>query len=214
MNSRTAQNGDTAFSQTRFQIIESAFHLFAKQGYHATAMRQIARNAGVLTSNVYNYFNSKGAIYQTVLKQHHPWLAFREELTARYSGSATVSTFDLLQFLAGKWQQNPDGLRLHLVELLEFQGQHIAMIYNRLQRMIASFISCQRTKDISISQEVEQCSAFTVALFYLLMFDQCLKQVERQTTSRKTMVDLKTLLKLWNGDAFSATSHNRLSHAR
>jgi len=214
MNNRTVRGGGTGSSQKRYQIIESAFHLFAKQGYHATALRQIAHDAGVLPSNVYNYFDSKGAIYQSVLEQYHPWLAFHDDLTDRYSSGVKVSAFDFLQFLAAQWKLNPDGLRLHLVELLEFQGQHIAMIYSRLQGMIASFISCPRIKNRSVDQVVEQWSESAVALFYIVLLDQCLKQVETKATSRKTLLDLKTLLNLWNGDAFSETSHNHLLHPR
>jgi hypothetical protein len=66
-------------------------------------------------------------------------------------------------------------------------------------------------KNGSVDQVVEQWSESAVALFYMLLFHQCLKQIERKTASRRIMFDLKTLLNLCN--ALCKASHNRLSHA-
>ena len=214
MNNRTVQDGDTGLSRTHYQIIESAYHLFAKQGYHTTAMRQIAQNAGVLPSNVYNYFDSKGVIYQSVLEQHHPWLAIHIDLTVPCTGGVHTWAFDFLQALAAKWVQDPDGLRLHLVEVLEFQGRHITMMYNRFQGMITALVPRPGVKSRNVDQVVEQLSESAVALFYLLLLNQCLQQVKRKTTSRKIMFDSRTMLNFWNNDALYKISHNRLSHAR
>jgi AcrR family transcriptional regulator len=60
--------------QTRELILATALRLFREQGYDATTMRAIAREAGVSVGNAYYYFDSKEhliqAFYDTLVRQH------------------------------------------------------------------------------------------------------------------------------------------------
>src|SRR5271169_6715698 len=49
----------TKGEQTRAAIAEAALRMFREQGYEATTMRAIAKQAGVATGNAYYYFGSK-----------------------------------------------------------------------------------------------------------------------------------------------------------
>jgi AcrR family transcriptional regulator len=50
--------------QTRAAIVEAALRLFRENGYEATTMRAIAREAGVATGNAYYYYSSKEELIQ------------------------------------------------------------------------------------------------------------------------------------------------------
>jgi AcrR family transcriptional regulator len=50
--------------QTRAAIAEAALRLFRENGYEATTMRAIAKEAGVATGNAYYYFGSKEELIQ------------------------------------------------------------------------------------------------------------------------------------------------------
>lgn len=50
--------------QTRAAIVEAALRLFRENGYAATTMRAIAREAGVATGNAYYYYGSKEELIQ------------------------------------------------------------------------------------------------------------------------------------------------------
>ena len=50
--------------QTRAAIVEAALRLFRENGYEATTMRAIAKEAGVATGNAYYYFGSKEELIQ------------------------------------------------------------------------------------------------------------------------------------------------------
>jgi hypothetical protein len=50
--------------QTRRVIAEAAMRLFLENGYEATTMRAIAKEAGVATGNAYYYFDSKEELIQ------------------------------------------------------------------------------------------------------------------------------------------------------
>lgn len=60
--------------QTRALIVETALRLFREQGYEATTMRAIAREAGVSVGNAYYYFDSKEHLiqgyYDDIGRQH------------------------------------------------------------------------------------------------------------------------------------------------
>jgi AcrR family transcriptional regulator len=50
--------------QTRAAIVEAALRLFRENGYEATTMRAIAKEAGVATGNAYYYYSSKEELIQ------------------------------------------------------------------------------------------------------------------------------------------------------
>lgn len=57
--------------EVRDSILEVSYDLFARQGYHATSLRQIAKNARISLSNVYVYFRSK---YHILFSIYDPWM--------------------------------------------------------------------------------------------------------------------------------------------
>jgi AcrR family transcriptional regulator len=54
----------TKGEQTRAAIAEVALRMFREQGYEATTMRAIAKEAGVAAGNAYYYFDSKEELIQ------------------------------------------------------------------------------------------------------------------------------------------------------
>lgn len=56
----------TAF---RNQLLDRSFDLFARRGYHAVSIREIARELGVSTGALYHYFSSKEDIFEQMLER-------------------------------------------------------------------------------------------------------------------------------------------------
>ena len=56
--------------QTRAAIVEAALRLFGENGYEATTMRAIAREAGVATGNAYYYYASKEELIREYFARH------------------------------------------------------------------------------------------------------------------------------------------------
>jgi AcrR family transcriptional regulator len=48
--------------QTQLNIMESAKNIFSEKGFQQASMAEIAKDAGVGTGTIYNYFPSKGAL--------------------------------------------------------------------------------------------------------------------------------------------------------
>jgi TetR/AcrR family fatty acid metabolism transcriptional regulator len=52
----------------RRQILDAAVRAFARKGYHACRVAEIAEEAGVAYGLVYHYFGSKEEILQTIFR--------------------------------------------------------------------------------------------------------------------------------------------------
>ena len=53
----------------REAILESAFEIFGRKGYHNTKIEEIAQHAGVGKGTIYLYFDSKEALLRDMLKE-------------------------------------------------------------------------------------------------------------------------------------------------
>lgn len=69
-------------SERRDHLVKLAAELFARKGFQATTVREIALEAGILSGSLYHHFDSKEAIVDEVLR------TFLEDVTARYRAAA------------------------------------------------------------------------------------------------------------------------------
>jgi AcrR family transcriptional regulator len=53
--------------KTRAKVLDAAFELFSTQGYSQTGIREISQHAGVASSLVMKYFNSKSELFHNAL---------------------------------------------------------------------------------------------------------------------------------------------------
>src|SRR5918996_5462688 len=56
--------------ERRAAILDSALAVFARRGYHASSIDDIAREAGVSKALIYEHFASKQDLYAELLEQH------------------------------------------------------------------------------------------------------------------------------------------------
>lgn len=64
-------------------ILEKAAHLFRKNGFNATSMRDLAENVGVEAASLYNHINSKAELLQEIcFKIANKFTAFMDEVMA------------------------------------------------------------------------------------------------------------------------------------
>lgn len=68
MAPRTAKQFEEIREKSREKIIRAATELFARNGYHATSISQIAAKSGVSKGLMYNYFKNKNALLDVILK--------------------------------------------------------------------------------------------------------------------------------------------------
>ena len=91
-------------SDVREAILDAAFRLFSAQGYIATSLPQIAREAGISPANVYVYFSSKLDVLFTL---YAPWLKERLDRLERSLGRIKDPHARLQRLLLALWRDLP-----------------------------------------------------------------------------------------------------------
>src|SRR5437764_1156952 len=60
----------TAKADNRARLLQSAMKLTYRQGFKATSLADIAKDAQIPVGNVYYYFKTKGEIGEAIVEQH------------------------------------------------------------------------------------------------------------------------------------------------
>jgi AcrR family transcriptional regulator len=126
--------------QTRAALVETAFELFSRQGYHGTTIRQIAKGMGLTPGSLYNHFAGKDEIFLTVVEAYHP-LNKIAPLLAETEGDDVAQ---YIQIAASEFavalNEHPDLLNLAFVELVELEGRHLPALLESFQPQLMAFV--------------------------------------------------------------------------
>lgn len=66
---RKREDNEKIREQTSIRLLEGALKVFAKHGYHASSMSEIAKEAGVSKGLAYHYFSSKEDLLVSIAEQ-------------------------------------------------------------------------------------------------------------------------------------------------
>jgi AcrR family transcriptional regulator len=155
--------------RTQASILEIAFELFSRQGYHATTMRQIARRAGLTPGSIYNHFSGKDAIFEAVLKKYHP-LNQISPVPSEAEGDRIEQRIRLLaKEVARVLDEHPALLNLSLVEMVELDGKHLPVVAESLRPQMMAFV--QQVSAEPERLQVSPLTAFRVFLGLLFAYE-------------------------------------------
>lgn len=90
--------------KVRDAIVASAYELFRDQTYLRTSVAEIARNAGIVPSNVYVYFDSKFEIFYAA---YEPWLKKRLMRLERQLSKIADADQRLVRIIQALWIDMP-----------------------------------------------------------------------------------------------------------
>ena len=139
---RDAANTRRKGEITRERLIEVACDEFVHHGFHATSMRQIADKAGVAVGGIYNHFGSKDDLFAAVLDAYHPYHAVMPALQQSQGVTKEAIIRDAVRRV---WEhvhgQENRLVPLLLIEMVEFQGRHMAAVADRLFPILVEFVN-------------------------------------------------------------------------
>lgn len=97
--------------ERRAQILRAAAFAFAREGFAATSVDEVAKSAGITKLIVYRHFESKADLYRAILDEVTVRLAeeWESATTEQHTRGAAVRT------LLTVGRANPDGFRLLFV---------------------------------------------------------------------------------------------------
>jgi AcrR family transcriptional regulator len=119
--------------QGRKDIIEDAAReLFIKQGFHATSMRDICKRAEVSLGNLYNYYETKDSIFESIIDKYQT--VIDEDLRSIFTEidePMEPSNLRKLGESVGRLvNEHSDFWLLMYIDVLEFQNRHFRKMFD------------------------------------------------------------------------------------
>jgi TetR/AcrR family fatty acid metabolism transcriptional regulator len=130
-------------AEKRRQILDAAVRAFARKGYHACRVGEIAEEAGVAYGLVYHYFGSKEELLETIFRETWTQMLLRVREVREEGGPASEQVRKVTALLLRTWRRNPDLVRVLVHEVtrspeqLPRQIDEISHAYEALEGIIA-----------------------------------------------------------------------------
>ena len=122
------------------KIVHVAAQLFARQGYHATSTREIARIADISENTLFRYFEHKEDLFWAALRSRLSGLELRRDLMEGIAESASPEVVlpQILAQLVDTAILKPELLRLIAVAFIELHWKAAAVCYEHLSPMFST----------------------------------------------------------------------------
>jgi TetR/AcrR family transcriptional regulator, fatty acid metabolism regulator protein len=136
-----------ASTEKRRLILDAAVRVFARQGFHACRVSDIADEAGVAYGLVYHYFASKDEILNTLfVERWEVMLAMIREVDAREI-PAREKLEEIASFIVESYRHDPDLMKVIIVEVTRaansFGQTHLAQIREAYQLIARIVVAAQ-----------------------------------------------------------------------
>ena len=127
-----------AQEEKRRLLLEAAVRVFARKGYHASRVGDIAEEAGVAYGLLYHYFGSKEDVLRTVFRE--TWRALIETIkSVEQAGDPPREPLrKVAEILLRSWRRDPDLVRVLVLEVT--RSQHLP---GEMDEIVASFAAIQ-----------------------------------------------------------------------
>jgi AcrR family transcriptional regulator len=129
------------------RIEDAAKQLFIKQGFHATSMRDIAGRTGTSLGNLYNYYRTKEAILESIIRGYQKVIDTRlrdmfDEIEEPFQPESLIKFGRLVKEMVN---DHHDFWLLMYIDVLEFENRHFRKMFEglskNLQRRFSSYFT-------------------------------------------------------------------------
>ncbi len=130
----------------REDILNASLHLFARNGFHGTSMRDIARAADITEGLIYHYFASKRDLFRAIIEEHSflPVLRTLPELAEHLDLRALLIV--LARGFFDTLKRNPELARILLQEVQVFPEEKEAFFADAVGRSITELAGILETR--------------------------------------------------------------------
>jgi TetR/AcrR family transcriptional regulator, fatty acid metabolism regulator protein len=124
------------------QILDAAVRAFARKGYHACRVSDIAEEAGVAYGLVYHYFESKDAVLEAIFREMWGMMVGAINAIEEIEESPREQLRKSCAIVLRTWRDYPDVVRVLVREVarsgeqLQREVEEIAHAFEALQRII------------------------------------------------------------------------------
>jgi AcrR family transcriptional regulator len=131
-------------AEKRRLILDAAVRVFARQGFHATRVSDIADEAGVAYGLVYHYFNSKEEVLNELFVERWSLLIAAIEEADRAGGPHRDRLAAVASFIIESYRHDPELMKVIIVEVTRaansFGQTHLTEIrraYESIAKIVA-----------------------------------------------------------------------------
>jgi len=144
-------------SERTDKILQAAAQLFARQGYHGTSTREIARLADVSENTLFRHFDHKEDLFWSALRSRSAGLKLRRDLLDGISDGEDPEVVlpKIIDLLVDTVIFKPELLRLIAVAFLElhwkteaFCKEYLSPIFSAIHRYMELNIENERVRDL------------------------------------------------------------------
>jgi TetR/AcrR family fatty acid metabolism transcriptional regulator len=130
-----------ATDDKRRQILDAAVRVFARQGYEASPVGDVAREAGVAYGLVYHYYGSKDAVLEAVFREAWGRLLGAVAVAEETGETAPEQLALVVKIVLRAWRDDPDLVRLLVREItrsphIQDELDEIGQAFASLERII------------------------------------------------------------------------------
>jgi TetR/AcrR family fatty acid metabolism transcriptional regulator len=140
----TRTTGRPSAEERKRAILDGAIAVFARQGYHATRVSDIADEAGVAYGLVYHYFSSKEAVMNELFTERWSLLIDAGEQVKKSDRSARGKLGEIAAFIIDSYRHNPELMKVIIIEVTRaansFGRTHLPEI-RRAYDQVAAIVS-------------------------------------------------------------------------
>jgi AcrR family transcriptional regulator len=122
----------------RRKLLDAAVRIFARKGYHAARVGDIAEEAGVAYGLLYHYFSSKEEVLRSVFRETWQALIATIESVGESDDPARVQLRKVAEILLRSWKRDPDLVRVLVLEVTRSQ-----LLAGEMDEITASFAAIQ-----------------------------------------------------------------------
>ncbi len=130
----------TKGERTRSAILDAAYQLFLRHGFHGTSMRDIAQAAGIALGGIYNHFATKEDIFQAMLLERHSFMNIAPALQAARGETVEELVSDAASRMIEALGQSQNLVGLMFIEQVEFNGKHISEMIKQYYPGLKEFV--------------------------------------------------------------------------
>jgi len=126
----------SVIEKRRSVIEEATKELLIKQGFHATSMRDISKRANVSLGNLYNYYETKEAIFESIINGYLEIIDRKlKEILDEIDEPLDPTDLRKLGAMVGELvNQHQDFWLLMYIDVLEFQNRHFRKMFEGLAK--------------------------------------------------------------------------------
>ena len=132
----------------RRTILEAAIRVFARQGYHATRVSDIADEAGVAYGLVYHYFRSKEAVMAELFTERWSLLLAASDALYERDIPAREKLDGIAGFIIDSYRHDPELMKVIIIEVTRaansFGATHLPEIRRAYDTVAAIVADGQR----------------------------------------------------------------------